>query len=138
MSCCLDTNHFVGTPTFLRLILWIFTLWGRDHFVSPVTDNLLFSNKWKREKNPRKSVNLGSACKKTQLQCPMGCHGHHAILCKQKQVYFRRQYHIDIHLVVLLNNFASMSNCPWVHSKSNRPLPLPRCVCVWGGGIVIP
>ena len=26
MSCCLDTNHFVGTPTFFRIILCIFTL----------------------------------------------------------------------------------------------------------------
>ena len=54
MSCCLDTNHFVGTPTFFRIILCIFTLWGKgkfvvlasfsllfsDHFVSPVTDSL--------------------------------------------------------------------------------------------------
>ena len=28
MSCCLDTNNFVGTPTFFRNILWIFTLLG--------------------------------------------------------------------------------------------------------------
>ena len=28
MSCCLDTNHFVGTFTFFIIILWIFTLWG--------------------------------------------------------------------------------------------------------------
>ena len=41
------------------------------------------------------------------------------------------------YLVVPLNNFASMNNCPWVQGKSNKPLPLPRCVCV-GGGIVIP
>ena len=63
MSCCLNTNHFVVTPTFFRIILWIFTLWGgggncyrqdsrsqlfsllfSDHFVSLVTDNLLFLN----------------------------------------------------------------------------------------------
>ena len=28
MSCCLDTNHFVGILTFFRIILWIFILWG--------------------------------------------------------------------------------------------------------------
>ena len=68
MSCCLDTNHFVVTPTFFRIILLIFTLCGEgqlfyarlpepcfsllcsDHFVSPVTDSLLFLNKWKIEK----------------------------------------------------------------------------------------
>ena len=59
MSCCLDMNHFVGTPTFVRIILWIFTLWGKgklilsvfslpllfsDYFVSPVTDILFFLN----------------------------------------------------------------------------------------------
>ena len=45
------------------------------------------------------------------------------------------------YLVVPLNNFASMSNCPWVQGKSNKPPPLSRCVCVGGGGrgeIVIP
>ena len=35
------------------------------------------------------------------------------------------------YLVVPLNNFASMNNCPWVQGMSNKPLPLPRCV--WGG-----
>ena len=37
------------------------------------------------------------------------------------------------YLVVLLNNFASMNNCPWVQGKSNKPPP-EVCVCVWGGG----
>ena len=36
------------------------------------------------------------------------------------------------YLVVPLNNFSSMNNCPWVQGKSNKPLPLPRCV--WDGG----
>ena len=36
------------------------------------------------------------------------------------------------HLVVPLNNFAPVSNCPWVQGKSNSPLP--RCVCGGGGG----
>ena len=61
MKCFLDTNHFVGTPTFFRIMLLIFTLLGgggggyivlgktpwanfsllcSDHFVSHVTDNL--------------------------------------------------------------------------------------------------
>ena len=41
------------------------------------------------------------------------------------------------HLVVPLNNFASMSNCPLVHGKSDKPTPPPEvCVraCVWGVG----
>ena len=45
-----------------------------------------------------------------------------------------------LYLVVPLNNFAPMSNCPWVQGKSNKPPP-EVCVCVWGGGggqIVIP
>ena len=37
------------------------------------------------------------------------------------------------HLVAPLNNFASMSNCPLVHCKSNKP-PTPPEVCVCGGG----
>ena len=54
-----------------------------DHFVSPVTDNLLFFNKWKRGKT-RKNVWHASVAfclladeggmLLTQLQCPMGCH----------------------------------------------------------------
>ena len=57
MSCCFDTNHFVGTPTFFRIILCIFTLRGKgklfksvfsllfsDNFVSPVTDSLFSLN----------------------------------------------------------------------------------------------
>ena len=35
------------------------------------------------------------------------------------------------YLVVPLNNLASMNNCPWLQGKSNKPLPLPMCVC-WG------
>ena len=68
MSCCLDSNHFLGTHTFFRIILWIFTIWEEgklfyarlpdpffsflfsNHFVSPVADSLLFLNLWKREK----------------------------------------------------------------------------------------
>ena len=35
---------------------------------------------------------------------------------------------------VPLNNFESMSNCPWVHGKSNKPPSPSRGVCVCGGG----
>ena len=72
----------------------------------------------------------------TQLQCPMGCHGHNAILCNPNRFIFGDNMNVR-YLVVPLNNFASMNNCPWVQGKSNKPLPLSRCVCVWGG-IVIP
>ena len=39
------------------------------------------------------------------------------------------------YLVVPLNNFSSMNNCPWVQGKSNKPPPPSRdvCVCVGGG-----
>ena len=72
----------------------------------------------------------------TQLQCPMGCHGHHVSLCSQTGLFLET---ISLwHLVVPLNNFAFMSSCPWVHGRSNKPLSLPRCmcvcVCVGGGG----
>ena len=42
------------------------------------------------------------------------------------------------YLVVPLNNFASMDNCPWVQGKSNKTPPPPK-VCMGGGegGIVI-
>ena len=45
-----------------------FSLLFSDHFVSPVTDNLLFLELVEERKNARKnvqqaSVNLGSACK---------------------------------------------------------------------------
>ena len=74
----------------------------------------------------------------TQLQCPMSCHGHHAILCKLNRFIFRDNK-IFWYLVVSLNNFASMSNCPLVQGKSDKP-PSPQEVCVGGGGgqIVIP
>ena len=68
----------------------------------------------------------------TQLQCHMGCHGHHAILCNPNRFIFGDNMNVW-YLVVPLNNFASMNNCPWVQGKSNKPLPLPRCVCVGGG-----
>ena len=78
---------------------------------------------------------------KTQLQCPMGCHGHHAILCNPNTFIFADNKKFW-YLLVPLNNFASMNNCPWVQGKSNKPPPPPEvCVCVGGGGgggIVIP
>ena len=87
MSYCFHMNHFVGTPPFFRIILWIFTFLGgggvncsrpaslsqlfsllfSDHFLSPVTHNFLFLNKWKTEKNMKECVvrkcHSGSACK---------------------------------------------------------------------------
>ena len=67
-----------------------------------------------------------------QLQCPMGCHGHHAILYNPNRFIFGDNknfwYSVDP-----LNNFAPMSNCPYVQGKSNKPSPHPK-VCVGGGG----
>ena len=37
------------------------------------------------------------------------------------------------HLVVPLNNFASMINCPWEQGRSNNS-PEVMVVVVWGGG----
>ena len=67
----------------------------------------------------------------TQLQRPMGCHGHHAILCNPNRLIFR-EYKNFWYLVVQLNNFASMNNCPLVQLKSNKPPPPSRGVCVGG------
>ena len=67
----------------------------------------------------------------TQLQCLMGCHRQHAILCNPNRFIFGDNKKFW-YLVVPLNNFASMSNCPLVQGKSNKPPPLPRCVL--GGG----
>ena len=69
---------------------------------------------------------------------PMGCHGHHAILCNPNRFIFGDNMNFW-YLLVPLNNFASMNNCPWVQGKSNKPPPPSRGVCVGeGGGIVIP
>ena len=68
----------------------------------------------------------------THLQCPMGCHGHHAFLCNPNRFIFGDNMNVW-YLVAPLNNFASMNNCPWLQGKSNKPLPLPRCVCGGGG-----
>ena len=65
----------------------------------------------------------------TQLQCPMGCHGHQAILCNPNRFIIGDNNNFW-YLVVPLNNFASMNNCPWVQGKSNKPPPPSRCVCV--------
>ena len=64
--------------------------------------------------------------------------GHHAILCNQNRFIFGDNKNFS-YLLVPLNNFASMNNCPWVQGKSNKPPPPSEvCVCVGGGGIVIP
>ena len=65
--------------------------------------------------------------KMTQLQCPMGCHGHHAILCNPNRFIFGDNKNFW-YLVVPLNNFASMNNCPWVQGKWNKPSPPSRGV----------
>ena len=69
-----------------------FSLLFSVHFVSPVTDSLLFLNKWKREKIHEKmcgtQVSILVCLQMTQLQCPMGCHGHHAILCNPNRLIF--------------------------------------------------
>ena len=69
----------------------------------------------------------------TQLQCPIGCHGHHAVLCNPNRFIFGDNKNFW-YLVVPLNNFASMNYCPWVQGKSNRPPPPSRGVFVGGGG----
>ena len=146
MSCCLDTDHFVGTPTFFRVIMCIFTLWGKGKLFLPVflcylaTMTACFPYFSGREK---KSVKVCAACKcqslvclqMTQLQCPMGCHGHHAILCNLNRFIFGDNKNFW-YLVVPLNNFVSMNNCPWVQVKSNKPPPPPPPpeVCVGGRG----
>ena len=72
----------------------------------------------------------------TQLQCPMGCHGHHAILCNPNRSIVGDNKNFW-YLVVPLNNFGSMNNGCKVSGIS--PLPPPEmCVCVGEGGIVIP
>ena len=67
----------------------------------------------------------------TQLQCPIGFHGHHAILCNPNRFIFGDNKK-NLYLVDPLNNFAPMGNCPWVQGKSNKPPP-EVCVCVGGG-----
>ena len=58
----------------------------------------------------------------TQLQCPMGCHGDHAILCNPNSLRF-----ISHPWVIVLGCKISLIS------------PLPRCVCVGRGcQIVIP
>ena len=72
----------------------------------------------------------------TQLQCPVGCHGHHAVLCNPNGFIFGDNKKFW-YLVVPVNNFACMSNCLLVQRKSNKPTHPPGvCVCGWvrGGG----
>ena len=66
----------------------------------------------------------------TQLQCSMGCHGHHAVLCNPNRFIFGDNKNFW-YLVVPFNNFAPMNNCSWVQGKSNKPPS--RGVCVYGG-----
>ena len=73
----------------------------------------------------------------TQLQCPMGCHGHHAILCNPNRLIFGDNMNVW-YLVVPLNNFTSMNNCAWVQVKSNKFLPLLRCVLGDSYSMILP
>ena len=150
MGCCLDTNHFVGTPTFFRIILCIFTLWGKgklfkllvfsllfsDHFVSPVADSLFSLNQWKREKIYESmsitQVSILGLLANDQATVPNRLPSAQPILCNPNRFIFGDNKTFW-YLVVPFNNFASMNNCPWVQGKSNKPHPLPRCVCGgWG------
>ena len=63
----------------------------------------------------------------SQLQCPMGCCGHHAMLCNPKGLFSETVRIFGIHWS------HSMNNCPCVQGKSIKPPPPPE-VCVWGGG----
>ena len=107
-----------------------------DHFVSPVTDNLLFFNKWKREKSMKECVTRKCrswvCLQMTQLQCLMCFHAHHAILCNPNKFIFGHNKNFW-YLLVPLNNLASTSNFPWVKGKFNKPPPSLE-VCVWRGG----
>ena len=79
----------------------------------------------------------GVCLQMTQLQCSMGCHGHHAILCNPNRFIVGDNQNCW-YLVVPLNNFASMNNGCKVSRIS--PLPPSRGVYVGEGGIhvVIP
>ena len=64
----------------------------------------------------------------------MSCHGHHAMLCNPDRFIFGDNKNFW-YLVVPLNNFESMNNCPLVQGKSNKPPPeVCVCVCVCMGG----
>ena len=93
--------------------------------VSPVTDS---SHAFLKLVGERKSTEECAACKcqswaclqMTQLQCLVGCHGHHAILCNSKRFVLGDNKN-SWYLVVP----------PLVQGKSYKP---PRCMCVCGGG----
>ena len=57
----------------------------------------------------------------------------HAITCYLNKVVVFSETVSFCHLVVPLNNFASMSSWPWVQGKSSKPTPPEVCVCVGGG-----
>ena len=71
----------------------------------------------------------------TKLQCLIGCHGHRAILCNPNRL-FSETIRFFWYLVVPLNNFSSMSICPLVQGKSNKP-PSSTEVCLWGGIVIL-
>ena len=118
----------------------LFSLLISDHFVPPITENLFFLNEWKKENIHDRICSTQMSISGlfvndwdvllTQLQCPTGCHGHHAILCNPNRVIF------GDNIVLAFSgpkyNFASMSNFPWVQGKSNKPPSHEVCVCVKG------
>ena len=150
MSCCLDTNHIVGTHTFFRIILWIFTLLGgggvncsRQDFLSQFVlcylATILFCQKMtvcffksveEKKKHGRMcgtQMSILGLLANDPATVSDGCHGHHAVLCYPNRFIFRDNMNYW-YSVVQLKNFASISNCPMVQNKSNMPPPLPRCV----------
>ena len=64
-----------------------------DHFVLQVNNNLLFLNAWKSEKSKKECA--ARKCRSwvclqmTQLQCLIGYHADHAILCISSRFIFR-------------------------------------------------
>ena len=115
-----------------------------DHFVSRVTDNLLFLNEWKREKINKilcgTHVSISGLLANegdmllTQLQCLMGCHGHRAILCYPHRFIFGDNFFFAFSGST--EQFCILELCPWVRGNPYKPPPPPSramYVCVWGG-----
>ena len=75
-------------------------------------------------------VDLGSTCKLLSYSAPWVAMDTMQFYVIQTGLFLETISFL--HSVVPLNNFASVSNCPWVQVKSNKPPPFPRYV--WGGG----
>ena len=82
-------------------------------------------------------VDLGSTCKLPSYSAPWVAMDTMQFYVIQTGLFLETISFL--HLVVPLNNFASVSNCPWVQVKSNKPPSLPEvCVGSGGGQIFIP